>query len=119
MTYVTAADADVRCNFYRRTPVTDGRYRYDFIQHGDHAGDGFLRTPHPPLVGDLINLYDPQAKTAGTYRVIERSWTHSAWGSPNGPYGEPRPHVGPILDVVVETAEGVFRDEAPLEEEDG
>jgi hypothetical protein len=104
---------DVRCNFYRRVPVDVGFYRYDPINHSAHPGDSFLHTPHPPLVGDLISLYDPQTKTGDTYQVIARSWHHSAWGSPNWPYGEPRPKVGPLLDLIVETTPGPFHDQVP------
>jgi hypothetical protein len=108
---------DVRCNFYRRTPADVGLWRYDHINHSDHTGDGYLTTPHPPLVGDLIGLYDPTTKKGGVYRIVERSWTHSSWGSANWPYGEPRPKVGPLLDLIVETAQGPFHDEAPQDDE--
>jgi hypothetical protein len=108
---------DVRCNFYRRSPVDVGLWRYDHISLAGPHGDTFLHTPHPPHVGDLIGLYDPFTKKGGVHRVVERSWTHSSWGSADWPYGEPRPHVGPLLDVIVEDAEGPFRDEAPQDDE--
>jgi hypothetical protein len=108
---------DVRCNFYRRVPADVGLWRYDHINLSGPHGDTFLHTLHPPLVGDFISLWDFTTKTSGVYRIVERSWQHSSWGSANWPYGATRPHVGPILDIIVETAKGVFRDEAPSEDE--
>jgi hypothetical protein len=108
---------DVRCNFYRRTPADVGLYTYDPINHSAHRGDSYLHTPHPPLIGDLIALYDPHTKKSGVYKIIARAWNHSSWGSTNWPHGEPRPKVGPLLDLIVETAPGPFHDEAPQDDE--
>jgi hypothetical protein len=108
---------DVRCNFYRRVPVDVGLHRYDSIDLASPHGDGYLHTPHPPLIGDLIALYDPHTKKGGVYQVVARSWHHSSWGSTNWPYGETRPQVGSLLDIIVVTAPGLFHDEAPQDEE--
>lgn len=105
--------SDPRCSFYLRTAVGDGRYRYTRISIANQAGNGYIVTPTPPVVGDLIYLRDQiEGGPSGTFRVVERSWVHSSWGSHDWPYTEPQPLVGPMLDLIVEAAEGPFANEA-------
>ncbi|WP_435244935.1 hypothetical protein [Streptomyces tendae] len=79
-----------------------------------------MYTPYPPAVGDLIYLWDTGKREGGTYEVLARQWLHSSYGSTDWPAGEQRPLEGPLLDVVVQPAVGVFRDEAPVSDgEDG
>lgn len=107
-----------RCSFYERIQVTaDPTYRYEKIEIASSRNDGVLRTPYPPAVGDLITLYDRLRKAGGTYRVIERAWSHASFGSTNWPLGLKDAHVGPMLDVVVEPTVGPFVNEAPFESE--
>ena len=106
-----------RCSFYERTPV-EGGYRYEKISLMNPRGDTSLETDHPPLVGDLIFLSDATSERRGQYRVIERSWLHSSWGSTDWPYGEAASTTGPLLDVIVEAAEGPFVDEVPSVDEE-
>jgi hypothetical protein len=104
-----------RCQFYERAAV-DGGYRYDRINVESPSGFGPLVTPYPPAVQDLIHLWDSHEKRGGTYRVVERAWHHSSYGSVDWPYGSPASKEGPLLDVIVEAAEGPFVDEAESEE---
>jgi hypothetical protein len=41
-------------------------------------------------------------------------WSYAAFGSVVWPYGKSEPAEGPMLDIIVEPAEGVYRDEAPF-----
>ena len=111
-----------RCGFYLRTVVTDGPLAYHYepldLHHYGHRG---LATFHPPLVGDLIDLdtREPNGKICtATYKVIERCWRHVTYGSMYWPHHLPNPVEGPILEVVVECAEGLFRHEAPEKPEE-
>jgi hypothetical protein len=96
-----------RCAFYIRTQVTDApTYRYDAV---DLAAYGhWLVTPVPPAAGDLVHLFDRSTKTGGTYRVIGRAWSYSSYGSAAWPLGQLQPSQGPVLDVIVEAADGPF-----------
>ncbi len=104
--------AVVLCRFYVRSPAGDGQFRYESVEVGNRAGDGRLPTPHPPLPGDLVFLWDTTEKKGGQFRVIERAWSHASWGSVNWPHSETMPVHGPSLDIIVEAADGLFRDEA-------
>lgn len=101
------------CSFSIRTPAGDGQFHYERINLGSWHGDGKLHTPYPPQVGDLIHLWDTIKRKGGTYEVVARQWLHSSYGSTNWPVLEQQPTVGPLLDFIVQPAEGVFRDEAP------
>ncbi|MFE2164903.1 hypothetical protein ACFXB3_07485 [Streptomyces sp. NPDC059447] len=105
-----------RVSFYERTAIQGG-YRYRKISINNRHGDTHLHTLHPPVVGDLIQLWDATERRGGMYQVVARQWLHSSYGSMDWPHGESSPNVGPLLDIVVEAAEGAFRDEAPSEEE--
>lgn len=114
---MTDQHAIVRCSFYVRSAVASG-YRYDPVHLTSVNHDGMLPTCHPPLPGDLISLYDSLTHAGGTYRVIERAWLHAGYGSTNWPVLEPLPIEGPMLDIIVEAADGPFRDQAPEPSED-
>lgn len=103
----------VVCSFYIRTPAGDGQFHYEHVNISSPHYDGKMHTPYPPQAGDLIHLWDTIKKQGGTYEVIARQWLHSSYGSTNWPPLEQQPTVGPLLDVIVELAEGVFRNEAP------
>ncbi|MER6832680.1 hypothetical protein ABT320_01600 [Streptomyces cellulosae] len=99
-----------RCQFYERVKVKGG-FRYDLINvSGPNGFDRFV-TPHPPAVGDLISLWDAHRERGGVYRVVDRAWHHSSYGSTDWPYGSQAPKRGPLLDIVVEAAGGLFVDE--------
>lgn len=100
-----------RCIFAERTAV-DGGFRYDRISIANRDGDGYLRTPMPPVVGDLIHLRDiSEDGPRGMFVVVARQWSYSSWGSTDWPYGEAESKQGPMLDIIVERAEGVYQDE--------
>lgn len=100
----------VRCAFYIRSPASKpGKYQYLNVDIESWGGYG-LPTPHPPAVGDLVNL------NGKTFRVIERAWSHPQYGSADWPRGEPQARQGPQLDVVVEHAVGVFADDVEDDE---
>jgi len=105
-----------RCQFYERVKV-EGGYRYDRININGPSGFGRFVTPHPPAVGDLIGLWDAYEKRGGTFRVVDRMWLHSGYGSTDWPHGSPVSQEGPLLDLVVEAAEGPFVDEVSDEAE--
>ncbi|MET7477984.1 hypothetical protein ABZT17_26960 [Streptomyces sp. NPDC005648] len=110
----------VVCSFYIRTPAESGQFYYDRVNVGSYHGDGKLHTPQPPQVGDLLHLWDTVKRDGGTYVVLARQWLYSSYGSTNWPVLEQQPTVGPLLEVIVEPAEGVFRDQALRpDEEDG
>lgn len=95
----------VRCWFYERVAADGGGWHYDRIARRGPDGADALVTATPPAVGDSVYL------PGGMFRVVERSWLYSAWGSVDWPYGEPEPVVGPMLDCVVERCAGLFVDE--------
>lgn len=102
-----------RCTFYTRTPVGDGSAcRYKTIRVSGWSGEGDVCTPHPPAVGDFVSL------SGSTYRVVERAWVFPVYGSAAWPSG-PTPLEGSWLQIMLETAEGLFRDEAPSWERSG
>lgn len=109
-----------RCNFYVRTPAPAGGWRYEPFSIANPTGSSLPLT-HPPAIGDLIWLWDSQKQAGGHHRVIDRAWNHPAWGSMDWPHGDAAPRQGPILDLIVEPAVGLFVDEVsePDEDEDG
>jgi len=106
-----------QCWFSVRTPVDGGLFRYDrrYTEAGGDR-DGCVPFLIPPSTGDLVLLWNADDRSCATYRVVERDWSYAAYGSGAWPYGERTPLVGPILQIIVEAAEGPFRDEAPSEE---
>lgn len=117
-----AHNAAPQCSFYVRTQVTADppTYRYDalYVRGGEYGQSGYLVTPYPPAVGDTISLTDEVGDRSGSYRVVDRSWIHSGYGSANWPLGAKWPQVGPILTVIVVPFVGPFRDEADLPDEE-
>lgn len=115
---MTEDDARAQCEFHVRTKATDApTWHYARMWLEGPTGGGYLCTEHPPAVGDTIRLYDRLTKSGGVFRVVERSWNHASYGSTYWPHAEDRPRVGPLLEIVVEQAEGLFRGEAPEVEE--
>jgi hypothetical protein len=102
------------CHFYVREKAGGGTFTYTLMHLAAQQLDGALRAAQPPLVGDRIFLWDSAMKAGGSYQVIARQWGYSAYGSVNWPYNEMHPRVGPRLDIIVEAAAGVFRNEAPI-----
>lgn len=106
---------DVDCHFYVRVPV-EGGFRYDSVNLQTPVMNSALRTPHPPVVGDQIFLYDKADDGhKGEFRVLGRSWTHPTFGSANWPYREEEPVEPPLLYLLVEPVDGLF---TPLTEEE-
>jgi hypothetical protein len=99
---------EVACDFQVRTPAGDGKFYFDDIAVKGQYGEHWLYTPHPPLVGDLIWLANEGKDHGRNYRVIDRQWSHSQYGSVNWPLTESRPQAAPMLTVLVEPAEGMF-----------
>lgn len=108
----------VQCAFVTRTPAADGKFTYEQIQVDARDYRGRLPTAHPPAVGDTVWLWDRYKKEGGIYKVVERHWSHPMYLSGAWPHGEPWPTTSPTLDMLVEPAEGLYRDEAPIPEED-
>lgn len=97
-----------RCSFYVRTAARGG-FTYEHVSLDLPAGEVRLSLDHPPAVGDLVDL------PGGVYRVAERAWRYSQYGSGDWPRLERHAKVGPMLDLIVDRAEGPFRDEVEQE----
>ncbi|CBG73110.1 hypothetical protein SCAB_60911 [Streptomyces scabiei 87.22] len=108
----------VVCSFYIRTPAGDGQFHYEPVNIGSPHADGKLHTPHPPAIGDLIHLWDTIKRRGGSYEVLARQWLHNSYGSANWPVLELQPTVGPLLELIVQRAEGAFRDQAPTADDE-
>lgn len=105
-----------RCKFSVRYPAGDGKWRYQSVSIAGPGG-GLYGLYDPPAVGDLIFLWNsggPQPEGGSAFRVVERSWMHSSWGSADWPYGEAEPRSGPMVNIIVEPAEGPYRDETDI-----
>jgi hypothetical protein len=114
-------DTRVRCSFHLRTPseTHPGLFNYDQIAINSRNHDGKLHTDHPPLIGDSIYLHDLSGRIqGGLFKVIDRNWLHSSYGSVDWPITQPQPSSGPLLEILVERSEGFFQDEAPTDEDE-
>jgi hypothetical protein len=109
--------------FVIRYPAGDGKWRYETVWVSSPSGSAFIPMEHPPLMGDLITLWDSDRHRRGlpphdggpAFRVVDRMWSHSSWGSADWPFGESEPRSGPLLDIIVEPARGgAYRDETPI-----
>lgn len=110
----------VRCHFYVRTQVNLGSgYRYHSIAVREPAGAGPVLLAEALAMGDLVSLRDENTQVVGSYRVIERSWLHASYGSYDWPYNAPMATTPPMLDLIVVEAEGVFRNEAEIDQDGG
>lgn len=109
-----------QCRFYVRTQVSDDPllYRYEPVIVRDYEGSGASHLRHPPAIGDLIGLAGNTKPTRGVFRVIDRSWFHADYGSASWPFGNAEPVDGPLLDLIVVPADGLFVNEAPSEEDE-
>lgn len=96
------------CGFYARTQVSSNpdRYTYETVNINGPRGAGRLSLRVPPVAGDLIHL------PGGPFRVLERAWSHAAYGSVAWPYGATEPKEGPMLDIIVVKDDGPFVGEA-------
>ena len=112
---------DVRCAFSLRWPASEpGQFQYLSINVDSRDGHGRIPTPHPPAVGDLVNLHGDAFRSStsdpepvhGTFRVVERVWLYPEYGSNDWPLGQAQAKQGPLLDVFVEYAEGAFANQA-------
>lgn len=107
-----------RVTFSVRRPTPDNHWDYQRISPDSPYGSGFVPMNFPPVVGDLIILQDAHREVEGgpVFQVIGRQWAHSNYGSPSWPHNAPEPREGPLLNIVVEPAEGIFRNERPENE---
>lgn len=94
-----------------RTPVPGG-YRYTPGGISVPPGGEWL-TDHPPLVGDHLFVQDHSTREWANCRVVERSWSLAQYGSSDWRLGEPRPTEPSRLTLIVEAADGPYRDEVP------
>lgn len=102
------------CNFHVRTPAEGdpGKFWFETVAHRyTPSFGGGLDTPHVPSVGDLVHLYGETEATQGMFRVLDRAWMYVGFGSADWPHGQARPRSGPIVDIVVEPARGMFADQ--------
>jgi hypothetical protein len=119
---MSTASSWPRVRFAIRYPAGDDTWRYEPVDVGNPGGQGFTALEYPPATGDLISLWDRSRHARGLppleggpgFRVLDRSWHHSSYGSMDWPYGEQVPRSGPLLDIIVEPADGPYRDEAPI-----
>jgi hypothetical protein len=110
--------------FKVRYPAGDGLYRFEWVDIHTPGGAGHHPMEHPPLIGDLVILPtrrpggEPPLEGGPVFRVIDRMWGHSEYGSAHWPYGANSPVAGPLLEIIVEPARGLYADQAPLPPED-
>jgi hypothetical protein len=104
-----------RCMFSVRYPAGDGRWWYQRMSIASPGGAGSIGM-EPPLIGDLISLWDTHTQPEGgpVFRVIDRCWGHASWGSVTWPYGESEPQEGPLVDIILEPAQGPYPDETDI-----
>jgi hypothetical protein len=108
---------DATCWFYVRTPVPGKTtFRYEMVHQYTYGTDSW-NTVHVPAAGDLVSFRDDGH--TGVYRVLARDWMYPAYPSGSWPYSEKYPDHGPIVQIIVEQAEGLFIDQEPEEDEDG
>ncbi len=102
--------------FAVRRPAGSGRWWYQSIIIPDPSGSAFAPMTYPPAVGDVIGLHDRTGRIEGgpTFRVVARQWHHTGYGSANWPYGQAEPATGPLLDIIVEPAPGIYADETDI-----
>ncbi|MBF6188893.1 hypothetical protein IU443_13030 [Nocardia farcinica] len=110
---------DVECSFLVRTRAVDhpGKFFYRLLSVDGWHGDGLVRTPHPPAVGDTLWLFDRQLGGGASYRIVARDWRFPAYGSASWLTGEPEPERGPLLRCLVEQSPGLIVDEAPHDDD--
>jgi len=97
-----------RCRFYRRKAAAGGHI-YEQIGIDGPNLHSCLVTAHPPPVGDRICLTDRNTGDSGIYLVRERCWSYPDYGSAAWPIGKTPD--APLVEIIVESAEGLFRDE--------
>jgi hypothetical protein len=108
---MTDEAAYVRCTFHARIPV-EGGHAYEPITPRGNSASGSWSTLHPPSIGDLVPL-SPQL-----YKVTDRIWRYAEHGSRDWPLVEPHAIKGPMLDLIVEPAQGPYHDQIVIPEED-
>lgn len=108
---------EVRCRFAVRYPAAEeGKWDFRTVWLSSWDSSGGLPTGQPPMAGDLVVLSadrgDPEVMGGPVFRVVERMWAYPEYGSAAWPRGTSRPASGPSLEIVVEPAAGLYRDEA-------
>jgi len=117
--YHHEADLDtwIPVSFYERKIVSPDpvhRYRYEPLdeKYSQFGADLGFPVNFPPTVGDWIII------GSGSFRVIDRQWMCSGYGSTYWPTLEDRPVVPHRLTLILErSTEGPFAWEAESEEE--
>ena len=110
------------CKFAIRYPAGDGKWRYQTVLIASYERGVHVPMAYPPAPGDLITLWDsgrhrrgqPPLEGGPVFRVVDRMWSHAGYGSVTWPYGKSEPAEGPLVDIIVESAESVYRDETPI-----
>lgn len=101
-------DQHVRCAVWVREMGASGK-GYTYIPVDMQPMGMYAETTCPPAVGDLMSLSGGHDVKLGSYRVVARCWAWPAWGSPAWLAGQR----GPIVDIAVERARGLFADDSP------
>lgn len=98
-----------------RYPVVGGGYIFDHAYLPGPGGSIGNYVEYPPAVGDLVALYenyDRRPLDGGpVFRVVERAWTYPAYGSQGWPLGQQSPVEGPLLEIMTEPSDGMYRGE--------
>ena len=109
-------------NFCERTIIAPGAaspYRYSGLRVPHHYNARDYLMNFPPMVGDWIYLAVEPVEESGMFRVIDRYWQSSGYGSDYWPYGERTPVTPHKLElIVVRSKTGPYRLEAELTEEE-
>lgn len=107
-------------SWYVRRPAPEGGWYYDHIDVRSPGGSA-QPVRFVPAVGDVVTVggEDPgTGKTSGTFRVIDRTWLYPSWGSMNWPHGQTEPTRGPMVQILMEEARGLFVDERTRPEDE-
>lgn len=103
-----------RCSFAVRYPAGNGKWRYQRVSVDSGPLAGYAPMTSPPIPGDLITLHGrpgSRPEEGPVFRVVERMFTYPSYGSGSWPYGKTKPEEGPLIDFIVEPAQGLYRDE--------
>ncbi|MCW2929990.1 MAG: hypothetical protein JWM19_952 [Actinomycetia bacterium] len=115
------APRPARCNFCVRYPAPGGKWTFVAIRLANWWSNGAIPLWMPPSVGDLITLHPAHGQElegGPVYRVVDRMWVTAVYGSGSWPLGKAAPVEGPLMEIIVEPAPGLYADQAPSGDDD-
>ena len=104
----------VEISWYVRRPAPEGGWYYDNLEVASPLHCSSTPTRHAPTVGDIVTIggHDPgTGLKSGTFRVLQRTWLYATYRCPNWPIMQYEPNRGPMMQILLEEATGLFIDE--------